>query len=450
MANQKIITIPHLFTPRIYQQRFYSAMDNGILRAVLIYHRRAGKDKSCWNFCIKEAVKRRGVYYYLFPEFAQGKRVIWDGMDKGGFKFRDHIPVELLVKENSTDMLIELANGSIIQIIGTDKFDKVRGSNPIGCVFSEYAFQNPTAWNVIRPILAENGGWAVFNSSTNGKNHFYEMHNMALTNPKWFLQNLTAYDTLDVDGSRFCTDEMIQDERDAGMPEEMIQQEYFNSFTSNSKAFYYLQYMEQAEQEGRIGDVPWNPAYPVDTWWDIGVSDENVIIFTQAIDRYIHIIDVVKGSNRALDFWAKELQLKPYVYSSHTFPHDMDHVEYGSGRTRIELAQELFTNVELNVLSKLPKQEGINALRVLFPQIRIDKEKCETLIKALYNYRREYNDKLQEYSANPVHDWASHYADAARYMATGIIIPSDDNSIVARRTRGNRPARRRIKDWRIA
>lgn len=447
---QQVITIPHQFNPRTYQRDFFAAMDGGIRRALLIYHRRAGKDKSCWNFCIKEAVKRRGVYYYFFPEFAQGRRVIWDGMDAGGFKFRDHIPTSLIIKENSTDMKIELLNGSIIQIIGTDKFDKVRGANPLGCVFSEYAFQNPTAWAVVRPILLENGGWAVFNSSTNGKNHFYDMYNMGIENPKWFVQNLTVLDTKDPQGNRFIPDSFIDEERASGMPEEMIQQEYFNSFTANTQAFYYLQYMERAEQDGRICDVPWNPAYPVDTWWDLGVSDDNVVIFTQAIDRYINVIDVMKGSNVGLDHWAKELQNKPYVYSSHNFPHDMDHVEYGSGRTRIETAHELFSNVELNVQKKLPVMEGINAMRMLFPQVRFDKTKCEILIKALINYRREYNDKLQEYSANPVHDWCSHYADAARYMAVGVIIPNEDNSIIARRTRGNRVARQRVRDWRIA
>jgi hypothetical protein len=158
----EIITIPYKFEPRTYQKELLAALDSGYRRAIAVYHRRAGKDKTMFNALVKKSLQRKGVYYYFFPEYAQGRRVIWDGIDGSGFKFLDHIPEPLIQSKNSTDMKIVLTNGSVIQVMGTDKFDKVRGSNPVGCVFSEFAFQNPKAWNIVRPILGENQGWAIF------------------------------------------------------------------------------------------------------------------------------------------------------------------------------------------------------------------------------------------------------------------------------------------------
>lgn len=136
-----------------------------------------------------------GTYYYLFPTYAQGKKILWDGIDKQGFKFLDHFPPPLVRSKNEQEMQIELVNGSIAQIIGTDKMDSIVGTNPVGCVFSEYALQNPKGWDLIRPILRENGGWAVFAYTPRGHNHGKELYDMAKTNPDWYCDLRTVRDT---------------------------------------------------------------------------------------------------------------------------------------------------------------------------------------------------------------------------------------------------------------
>ena len=430
MSN--IITLPHEFQPRPYQLDLLKAVDSGYKRAIAIYHRRAGKDKTMFNLLIKKAFERVGVYYYLFPEFAQGKRVIWDGVDGSGFRFMDHIPDALIQNKNGTDMKVTLVNNSIIQIIGTDKFNKVRGANPVGCIFSEFAFQNPKGWSIIRPILAENNGWACFNSTPNGKNHFHDLYQMARNNPNWFTQMITIDDSRDNDGRVIITPEIIQEERDSGMSEEMIQQEYYCSWTANSQGFYYLSYIEDAAKDGRIGKVPFNPSVPVETWWDIGAGknssssgDNTAIWFTQVINKAIHVIDFYQGSGRGLEHYAKVLQKKPYVYRSHNFPHDMRNIEFGSGKTKYEQAEELFKGTRLEVVQKLGLEDGINAVRVTLPLCHFDKAKCKDGLDALRNYHRAYDDAKQEFRKTPVHDWASDPADAFRYFAVGITMPKN-------------------------
>jgi intein/homing endonuclease len=164
---QQKLRIPFNYWPRDYQLPFWQWMDKAeeekrIRRAVLIEHRRAGKDKTCLNFMTRETFKRRGIYFYFLPTYSQARKVVWDGIDRDGFKFLDHIPESIRENTNSTEMKILLKNGSLVQFIGSDSIDNVVGTNPVGCVFSEYALQDPTGWDLVRPILRENGGWAVF------------------------------------------------------------------------------------------------------------------------------------------------------------------------------------------------------------------------------------------------------------------------------------------------
>lgn len=417
------ITIPYKFKPRPYQVDLFKALDSGYNRAVTVWHRRAGKDKTMFNLIIKKSLERRGIYYYLFPEFAQARRVIYDGVDGSGFKFMDHIPDCLVQRKNATDMKVELVNGSIIQLIGTDKFDKVRGSNPVGCVFSEFAFHNPKAYNVIRPILAENKGWAIFNSTPNGKNHFYDMYESAISNNRWFTQFLTVKDTVDSQGNSVISQEAIQDEKDAGMSDDMINQEFYCSWTSNSQGFYYLSDIEEAEKEGRIDKVPFDNTAPVETWWDIGMGDNTAIWFTQTMGKVIHIIDYYMNKGKGINHYAKLLQSKPYIYRSHNFPHDIVNTEFGTGRSRLEVAEELFKGTRLNTIQKLDIEDGINAVRMVLPSCYFDRSLCMDGLNALRNYHRQYDEKSQEYRDAPVHDWTSDASDAFRYMATGIMMP---------------------------
>ena len=101
------------------------------------------------GWMIPEAYRKTGTYYYFFPTYAQGKKIIWDAIDNDGIKITHHIPYWQDCKFNETEMQITLppiaggSNGSVIQIIGTDKLDSIVGTNPVGCIFSEYFLQNP-------------------------------------------------------------------------------------------------------------------------------------------------------------------------------------------------------------------------------------------------------------------------------------------------------------------
>ena len=224
--------IPHNYEPRFYQLPFLSAMDRGCRRACLVWHRRSGKSKTLLNYTIKQAFKRVGVYYHAFPEYNQGRKILWDGIDKEGNRILDyHIPPALRRATNKTELKIELINGSIWQIIGADNYDSLVGPNPVGLILDEWAVSDryPLAWDYFRPILAENGGWAVFPYTPRGRNHGFTLWQMAQRNEDWFAQSVTVEDS----GAISQSD--IQKERESGMSEDMIQQEFYCSFIASTE-----------------------------------------------------------------------------------------------------------------------------------------------------------------------------------------------------------------------
>lgn len=403
------IQLPYKFFPRPYQIPLLASLDRGVKRAICIWHRRAGKDLTLVNLLVKEAFKRVGTYFYLFPTYSQGRKIIWNGINGEGMRFLDYIPKEIIKKKLDQEMFVELKNGSIIQIIGTDDIDRIVGTNPVGCVFSEYSLQNPKGWELLRPILAENGGWAVFNYTPRGKNHGYDLYQMAKDNSNWFTQVLT------VDDTKAISDEAIEEERLSGMDEDLVQQEFYCSFNAAIQGAYYSKQIKQAEDENRITRVPYVETIPVNTVWDLGVGDSTAIWFTQLVGDEIRIIDYYEASGEGLPYYAKVLQERGYVYAQHWSPHDIQVREMGSGVSRIETARGL--GISFQITKNIGIDDGINAARNIFSRCWFDKDKTKQGLNALINYHKEYDERRKEYKNTPFHDWSSHASDAFRYLA---------------------------------
>ena len=417
------IKLPYNFDFRDYQKPFFNYMNKGGKRAVLVWNRRAGKDTSAWNFLISYAVENVGIYYYIFPTFAQGRKVIWDGMTMAGRRFLDFIPKELIKNINNQEMKLRLYNGSLIQIVGSDNYDAIMGTNPSGCIFSEYAMQNPNAWAYIRPILDANNGWAIFVFTPRGSNHakdIFDMAKMPQNKDTWFCEKLT------VDDTKVISKETLQRIRDEGTSEDMIQQEWFCSFTLGVRGSYYATYLEQCRNDERIGNVPYDKHKKVNTAWDLGYGDSTSIIFYQIVGQEIHIIDFYENHGKELAHYAKVLQDKPFLYDRHFAPHDADAHELGTGLSVREIGASMGLQFIILPTLRTSHEAGIESARGLFPRIWIDEKKCLHLIKALENYRCEYDESKQIYKPRPVHDRWSHAADSFRYMALAVKQYVDD------------------------
>lgn len=327
------IKVPIDWSPRPYQIPLWKYLEGGGKRAVAVWHRRAGKDLSSINWCAVSALTRPGLYWHLFPTYNQGRKIAWDGMTREGRKFLEHFPKQMWEAVNNTEMRLTLKNGSIYQVVGTDNVDRLVGANPVGVVFSEYSLQDPRAWNYIRPILAENGGWALFIYTARGRNHGYDLLNIAKKNETWFQE------VLSVENTRAIPIEAIDEERASGMPEEMIQQEFYCSFDAPLVGSYYGNAMAKLLADKHLGKIPYDPVLDVHTSWDLGVGDSTSIVFFQMAGNEIRIIDYYENSGEGLPHYIKVLREKDYVYGDHLAPHDIQVRDFSTGKSRLEIGR---------------------------------------------------------------------------------------------------------------
>lgn len=403
------------FLPRIYQREICRAFESGYKKMVIVAPRRMGKDFVCFNLMVRAALKRVGLYFYLLPTAVQARRVLFEGMTSDGKKFLDFIPDELIKRVNMQQMLVELKNNSSIQFIGSENYDSLRGTNPIGVIMSEAAYSHPQAYPTIRPILLANNGWIVFISTPNGQNHFYTLYNIAQANPEeWYSCLLTVNDT------QHISEEEIRREVESGeISEDMSRQEYFCSFDIGAIGSYYGKYLTNMELNHQIGVVDWEPNFPVHSAWDLGVRDSTVILMFQIIGSAIHVIDMYEKSDVGLEHYVNVIQAKPYTWGKHIAPHDIQVREFtAGGLTRLEKAAQL--GIKFMIAPKLSIIDGIESVRTALPRMHIDNRKCKKLIAAIRDYRKEYDSKLQVYKNHPLHNHLSHAADALRMLCVSL------------------------------
>jgi phage terminase large subunit len=376
---------------------------------IAVAHRRAGKTVACVNELIRRACacdKTNPRLAYIAPQLNQAKDIAWVYL-KDGVSF---IPG---VKVNESELWVEIPGGARIRVYGADNPDRLRGIYLDGAVLDEFGDMDPTVWSqVIRPALSDRKGWAIFIGTPKGKNTFHKLWVNAGDDEDWFTLSLKASETGLLDYKE------LNDARKM-MSEDEYEQEYECSFEAAVRGAYYGKEMNTAEgdEPSRITAVPYDPRLPVHTAWDLGVADSTVIWFIQAHGRETRVIDVLKGEGVGLDWYAKRLQERDYLWGTHILPHDVEVRELGTGKSRKEVLEGL--GIKVTVCPNIPIADGIQAVRMLLPTCWFDKAKCKDGIEALRMYRRDYDDKRQEFRTHPLHDWTSHYADAFRYFAVG-------------------------------
>ena len=407
------LAIPYHFTPRDYQLPIFEAIDSWIKRIIMVRHRRAWKDKACFNVIVKKAMETVWIYYYVFPTYSQGKKAARDGIDKDGWKTINHIPQEVVKRKNDTEMKVELINGSIIQIVWSDNVDSIVWTNPIWIVFSEYSLQTPAVRDFLRPILAENGGRAIFNFTPRWDNHAKELLDMAKENKDWMVSIQTVDDTKAIDP------EVLEAERreiiQKNGSDAIFQQEYYCSFDAWINGSYYAEILTNLENQGRRTIVPYDPALDVFTVWDLWINESTAIWFRQRIGKEIRVIDYYENNWEGLSHYVSILKEKWYRYWTIRLPHDAQARSLQTWKTVEEKMYEYGFN-DIQIVPKLSVLDGINSARAILPYCYFDREKTERGRKCLKNYHKELDEKRQAFKW-PEHDWSSHGSDAFRYLA---------------------------------
>lgn len=415
-AAKGFVVMPHRWDPREYQKPLWRYLEKGGLRADVVAHRRWGKDEVALHWAAASIVERPGVYWHLLPEASQGRKAIWDAVNPhtGRKRVNEAFPWKARTRTRAAQMMIEFKNGATWQVCGSDNYNSLVGSPPLGIVFSEWALAKPDAWTYLRPILAENGGWAVFLWTPRGRSHATRAFEARSRDPGWFTLKSPATDT-DV----FSPDQLARERAEliaeTGSEEEgqsRFASEYLVDFDAAAPGAYYASLLGEAERAGRIGRVPHDPALKVDTAWDLGIDDYTAIWFFQQAGREVRVIDYFETRGEGLQAVAREaIASRPYVFGTHHLPHDVMVRELGAaGRSRLETLDGLGVR-PLAVGAAMDPEERINAGRTLIPLCWFDAERCAVGLERLRTYRKRWNRSTRSYGG-PLHDDASHAADA--------------------------------------
>ena len=389
---------PHQWTVHERLQRY----------SVLVCHRGFGKTVLAVNELLKSGAEEAGTEYaYIAPFRKQAKDVAWGKVLK---PYAGAIPG---VSFNESDLRCELPNGSGVQLFGGENAHSLRGMHLSGAVFDEFAQMRTGVWKeVVYPALQRKQGTAIFIGTPKGRNHFYELYEYARRQPDWYAEMWPASTS-----GVYQPEELEEFRRTIGP--DLFAQEYECSWEAAIEGAFYARQLEAARIQGRIKTLTWEPAIPVDTWWDLGFTDSTAIIFGQKVGRELHLIDYVESHGEDLAWYANAVRSRPYLYGTHYLPHDASHPEQGSGKTLEEQLRLLGIKPSI-VLGANEPMDGINQARLVFPRLWFDQDKCSRLVDVLAAYRADWDDQKGAFKSKPRHDWASHGADAFRYMAVSL------------------------------
>jgi hypothetical protein len=374
---------------------------------VVVAHRRAGKTVAALNGLIRTALtcgKPNPRCAYVAPYLGQAKAVAWDHLKR----FTAPIPG---ASWNESELRCDLPNGGRIRLFGADNPDALRGLylDDVDC--DEFGDWDPRAWaEVIRPALSDRQGRATFTGTPRGKNGFWALRERAARGePGWALWELRASQT------GLLSPAELADAR-ASMDEAAYAREYECSFDAAVEGAYYAAELARAEAEDRFCRVPIEPLAKVDTWWDLGIDDATAIWFVQDVGPERRIVDYLEVSGEGLPQIVRRLEARDYRYGRHVLPHDAEARELGTGVSRVETLRALGLR-EIEVTPQQTVADGINAVRLMLARCWFDAERCARGLEALKQYRREWDGKRQVWRERPLHNWASHAADAFRYGA---------------------------------
>ena len=390
-------------------------MHNNLKRwNVLVMHRRFGKTVFAVNHMIKHVLTcplPRPRVALIAPTFTQAKRISWDYV-------KHYAGVIPGVTFNETELRADFPNNGRIMLLSGENPDALRGIYLDLCVFDEYGMQNPRVWGeVVRPALSDREGAAIFLGTPAGHNHFFDILQQAKEqeeegSDQWYWKIAKASETKVVK-------ELELDAAKMQMTPEQYDQEYECSFTAAIIGAYYGKLLAALDDENRITRVPYDPALPVHTAWDLGINDSTAIWFAQVYrGGAVNVIDYYENSGVGLDHYAEVLRQKDYHWGDHLAPHDIEVRELGTGKSRLETAFGL--GIRFKVIPKMKIADGINAARMLIPKCYFDREKCNEGLEMLRQYRQEWDDRKRMFRDQPRHDFTSHSADAFRYLALGL------------------------------
>jgi phage terminase large subunit len=415
------ITLP--FTPREWQ---VPLIENRKPKIVAVVHRRAGKSTGfVWRGLRKALTEDRRhiplprrnlradpprVVHVLPAQVMWQRTGLWDKVVRAA----SSIPGAVVMK---SVLRVELPNGGVYQCGGMDKPDKWRGGYADEVIEDEADDVIASGLDmVVVPMLSDYGGSRVIIGTPKGNGRIASAYDEAGRDPdaSRFLLRYTDTNVFDA--------KQIADIR-KNLDDEEFEQEMNCSFTAPNAGSYYGKWLDAAIRDDRVCRVTYDPRLLVYTCWDLGMDDSTAIWwFQRSPGGEWRWLEYYEDNGVGLDALAKIVLEKPYVYGKHYLPHDVEvrELTYQGKSRRLYL---LSLGIKpIFVVPAANPADRVSASRLILPRSFFDGAGCEVGLKKLRAYRRQWNEHMSVWRAEPVHDAASHCADS---FGTGVQGSSD-------------------------
>jgi len=433
----KTVTLPNNWKPRGYQLPLWQYLERGGKRAVAVWHRRAGKDDIALHWTATAAVQKPGTYWHMLPEAAQARKAIWDAINPhtGLRRIDEAFPTEIRSSTREHEMMIKFKNGSTWQVVGSDNYNSLVGSPPVGVVFSEWAIAKSDAWAYLRPILAENEGWAVFIYTPRGDNHGRKTFEFGLTEPSWFCELLT------VDDTSVFNEETIEAERREmhaqygySRGEALFKQEYYCSWV---EAFEGKTVYPEFDQKQHVSAQPLLPlavegvkrGQQILRGWDnTGLNPACIVTYINSIGQWYWIKEFCGFDMGIVDF-AEMVHL----WCAQSFPAKTRYRDIGDPAGRIRdtlkgspadyIRKAIGISIEDGIQTYKIRREGVAGRLTKTvqgkPALLIDPTECPIVLAGfLGGYCYQEIGETGIFKPEPMKNKYSHIHDAAQYLAT--------------------------------
>jgi hypothetical protein len=416
------MNIPINFNPRWYQQQALSALDNGVTLAVWCWARRGGKDFTGFGYGAKKMVEMPMNVVLVFPTKEQGKNAFWENIENDGFKTIDHIPEALRARTDNSNMRIVLKNGSTFQVLGATDPDALRGANGKIYIFSEFVDIPSAALEVVRPIIAVNGGQIIIQSTPKidgiSGGTFKILFDRAM---KIMGEGGKQYASL-ITAKEYLSDEVLEDLRQEAIAKYgndfFWRQEYLCDWGQASSTNYFASSLQLAGERGYIGRFPYNDAFPVFTNWDLGMSDSTAVAMWQYYGKHLYIIDGYETHGQSDASVVKYLsENKPYNYMWHFLPHDAVRRDSDAVERIEKIRAAGFINSSL--VDKEAVEARIKRATEELANTRFNEGTTEDMRRKLSLYKRKFNPFTGDY-LGPEHKSESHISDTVGYIFKAI------------------------------
>jgi hypothetical protein len=400
------VTIPYF--PRPHFLPLHAAQKRWIF---IVAHRRAGKTVALVNQLIAAALANPRQhppprYAYVGPSFDQVKDLTWGYLHH----YAGAIPG---VRFLEGELTVVFPSGATIRLYGGGQaYERIRGIYLDGAVLDEYPLLNPRAWtSVVRPTLADYRGFAIISGTSNGDDHFHAVKLRAEDDPNWDVFDIKLTDTGEDALSYAEQAELTRD-----MPADEYAREMLNAFDAPVEGAYYTESMNALQAQNRVTTVPVDISKSLITGWDIGMHDFTCVWTFQIAGKALHFVDYLEDRGHKAEHYLTILDTRARSWGAdfraHILPHDVESREWISGQSRrFGLMDQ--TPVPILTAPRVNDADGIAAVRGVLGVAWFDERRCRRGLARLRGYKRSK-------FGTPVHDDASHGADAMKTVATGL------------------------------